>query len=263
MNRSFKQKYGFFLFVVICITIGLTYWFGIRKTIEAIKEKRDEIQKMLVIRENRVYKLSKLEEYAAQYEQITNDEKWLDIFTTRDDMIEFVRRLESLAKESDVVIVLEARSIPKSQKSTKKVPEKTTVEKESAGKGTAETKEKEVKSIIEGLPSSIFTYLALHITGETEKVAQYLHKVEALPVALDIISIEALRKENPNFLSEENKQAISIQENNQVLSQTGLVPETNENPFVVLETIESNEESKTNFFEVEIIADLVVYHPKK
>jgi hypothetical protein len=40
------------------------------------------------------------------------DEKWLDVFTARDNMIEFVRRLESLAEEEGVVVVLEAREAP-------------------------------------------------------------------------------------------------------------------------------------------------------
>ncbi len=121
MNGFLRQKYGLILLIGILIAMGLTYWFGIRKMLETIRVERDDIQRMLVIRENRNHQLSRLEEYGEQYARIVSDENRFNVLTARDEMIEFVRRLESLAEEGDVAVVLEVREVPKPQKKTKVV----------------------------------------------------------------------------------------------------------------------------------------------
>lgn len=268
MNGFFKRKYGAVLCFGIFIAIGLTYWFGIKKVVENIRVQRDAIQEILVARENRNHQLGRLAEYDSQYEKILDNEKLFDIFTTRDNMIEFVRRIESLAEENDVNVVLEAREVPKIPKKSKaSVDAKKTNEKDEVG-GTATPNDKDTKkdrSIIENLPSKTYTYLGLHVTGETEKVIAYLNKVETLPIALDIVSVDALRKENSSFEDIQKRQSLLAQDNS--LS-NGLENESttqvNGNPFSIPETQNSPKESvRAHAFELEVTANLVVYHPKE
>ncbi len=263
MNGFLRQKYGLILLVAISVAMGLTYWFGIRKMVETIRVERDDIQRMLVIRENRSHQLSRLEEYGDQYARIVNDEKWLNVFTARDEMIGFVRRLESLAEEGDVAVVLEVREVPKPSKKAKTVvkPVKTDEKEEEKGEATeavGDKKEKKETSILESLPSTTYTYLGLRVIGETEKVVRYLHKVETLPVALDVVSVETVRRENPLFLKEEEyRRQASIRQSiaPEVSTDTLLVPVPEENG--------TEEKSVMNAFEVQITANLVVYHPKE
>lgn len=269
MNGFFKQKYGLILFVGIFIAMGLTYWFGIRKMVDVIRTERDDIQRMLVIRENRSHQLGRLEEYDAQYERIVSDEKWLDIFMGRDNMIEFVRQLESLAEEEDVSVVLEAREAPKPVKKKPTSNSKPVDEKDS-GKNDAEAptdkKEKKDPGIFESLPSNTYTYLGLHVIGETEKVVRYLHKVETLPIALDIIAIEALRKENPDFSQEkESEKPASVEEQGASLISTNESVLREEGRDIFAEVPEEivSKKSETKAFRVEVTADLVVYHSKE
>ncbi|MBP6975508.1 MAG: hypothetical protein KBB51_01615 [Candidatus Moranbacteria bacterium] len=271
MNGFFKKKYGLILFIGIFIAIGLTYWFGIRRMMDVIRSDRDDIQRMLAIRENRNHQLSRLEEYDSQYERIVSDEKWLDTFTNRDDMIEFIRRLEFLAEEGGVTVILEAREAPKPSKKPKATvakPVKSDGKEEEgsdAAEGSSDKKEKKELSIIEGLPSTSYTYLGLHVTGETEKIVKYLHKVETLPIVLDIISIEALRKENPDFSQErESEQPVPVAENSvSMVSTNELIPQDpkDDSSAVPEEIVSEMPEMKA--FEVEVTADLVVYHPKE
>ncbi|MBP7811281.1 MAG: hypothetical protein KA054_00335 [Candidatus Moranbacteria bacterium] len=245
--------------------MGLTYWFGIRKMLETIRVERDDIQRMLVIRENRNHQLSRLEEYGEQYARIVSDENRFNVLTARDEMIEFVRRLESLAEEGDVAVVLEVREVPKPQKKTKVVvkPVKTDEKEEAKGEvtevsGDKKEVEKKEKSIIESLPSTTFTYLGLRVIGDTEKVVRYLHKVETLPIALDVVSIEAIRRENPLFLEkEEYRKQASIRQS--------LVPgvSTEGVSASVPEESDVQEKSVMNAFEVQVTANLAVYHPKE
>lgn len=268
MNGFFRQKYGLMLFIGIFIAIGLTYWFGIRKVMEAIRVNRDEIQKMLVIRENRNHQLGRLEEYGTQYAGIVSDEKWLDVFVGRDNMIEFVRRLESLAEDEKVSVTLEARDSlvlkPVKKKAAAGSADGKNAEDDDSST-SAGKKEKKDPSIIESLPSTAYTYLGLHVSGETAKVVRYLRKVESLPIVLDIIAIEALRKENPDFSRERvPEQPVPVGEKAPLLVSTSeSVPEetVGENPFTPSEKTGSGEEIKA--FEVEVTADLVVYHEKE
>lgn len=267
MNGIFKQKYGLILFISIFTAMSVTYWFGIRKVMEIIRVERDDIQKMLVIRENREHQLSRLAEYDVQYETIVQDEKWLDVFTARDNMIEFVRRLESLAEEEGVVVVLEAREAPKSLKKIQTAADLVKADKKESDEKGAEsaTKEKQDKkdpSILESLPSTTYTYLGLRVTGETKKVVRYLHKVEMLPVALDMVSIEAIRKENTNF-SEKTVQAPvpNPASDSAVLSVESTEPQIN--PFAIPEIADLESKPAVNAFELEVTAGLVVYHPKE
>ncbi len=268
MNGFFKRKYGIVLCLGIFIAIGLTYWFGIKKVVENIRVQRDAIQGILVARENRNHQLGRLTEYGSQYEKIVDDEKLFDIFTTRDNMIEFVRLVESLAEENDVTVVLEAREVPKIPKKPKApVDAKKTSEKDEVG-DTATPNDKDNKkdrSIFENLPSKTYTYLGLHVTGETEKVIAYLNKIETLPIALDIVSVDALRKENSSFEDKQEQQSPLVQENSvskEFANES--TTQVSENPFSIPETQDPPKEpTETHAFQLEVTANLVVYHPKE
>jgi hypothetical protein len=104
--------------------------------------------------------------------------------------------------------------------------------------------------------------LGLRVTGETKKVVKYLHKVEMLPVALDMVSIEAIRKENANF----SEKTVQVPVPNQasdlaVLSVESTEPQTN--PFAIPEIADLESKPAVNAFELEVTAGLVVYHPKE
>lgn len=268
MNGILKQKYGLILFIGIFVAMSVTYWFGIRKVMEIIRVERDDIQKMLVTRENREYQLSRLAEYDAQYETIIRDEKWLEALMARDDMVEFVRRLESLAEEEDVVVTFEAREVPKIAKKPKVTPKSTQssekdADAESSVSGTEKDKQtKKDPSILESLPSATYTYLGLHVTGETKKVVKYLRKVEMLPVVLDMISIDATRKENAHF-SEEISQALVPNQKSDLTEASVEGEEMRTNPFSIPETADLESKPAVNAFELEVTAGLVVYHPKE
>jgi hypothetical protein len=271
MNGLLKQKYALALLLAILMAMGLTYWFGIWKTVRHIRDARDEIQKMLVIRENRNHQLARLEEYRSQYEAILRDEKWFDAFTARERMIEFVRRLESLAEENGVVVTLEAREAPKAplKKVTKPAAsaEKTNEKGDDEGGSAVSTKDKPEKketSILEGLSSFTYTLLGLRVTGKTENVIRYLQRVETLPVALDVVALEAVRKENLNFSDEEVLEPIRNQEEEvAVLVTPEEVLQGTENPFSLQDNPTPETHLAQNAFELEVNASLVVYHPKE
>ncbi len=165
---------------------------------------------------------------------------------------------------------MEREQTPKKQKipiDSKKTDAKSAGEKNGDSISTKEAQGKQDKkdfNVIDSLPSTEFTYLGLHVKGETRKVIQYLRKVELLPVALDVISLEAIRNENLKFSEEKIQTPASNQEDgDSVLSVEGQDSRINSNPFTVPETIDFEKKSLTNAFELEVTAGLVVYQPKE
>lgn len=285
MSEYLKRKYGLILFLIILVAMVLTYWFGIRWLFANIRSERDAIQEMLVIREDRSRQLGKLEEYADQHDVILDNESTMDIFTDQEHMIEFVERLESLAGESGVEIVIEARDpivppkmVKKSttntnvsattDKDTKKEGEpddgksKETTSDSGNAKNAPNKKVKKGSGILENLPSDSYTHLGLRIIGETQQVITYLHRVENMPVALDVIAIDAMRKEKP--AKERVSPGAASLPSTPISDTSGVAQsEVNTNTLDVPEPVPVHLEVPENDFVLELVADLIVYHFKR
>jgi hypothetical protein len=87
-----------------------------------------------------------------------------------------------------------------------------------------------------------------------------------LPIALDIIAIEALRKENPDFSQEkESEKPASVEEQSASLISTNesILQEEGRDIFAEVPEEIVSKKSETKAFRVEVTADLVVYHSKE
>lgn len=253
MNEYIKKNLGLIMLVGIIVTMGLTYWFGVRFLNGVIAGKQENIQKSVTIRENRERQLSKLAEYEAQYDRILQEEEKLGVFTEKEHMIDFIKQLEALAKENDVKIVIEAReSAPVTKAPVKAAATDAEKTAEAGGVEKSDTKKKD-PSIIGNLPTQEYTRLALRVSGDTKKVVKYLHLVETLPVALDIIAVDAIRKERELQRVEAVAQNPSPAPESTTHEGAGLF-------VVVPEPVAEPEKPTETFFELEVVADTIVYH---
>lgn len=250
MNEYIKKNLGLVMLVGIILTMILTYWFGIRFLDGVIMSKQEGIQKSVAIRENRERQLGKLGEYENQYNRILEEEEKLGVFTEKEHMIDFIKQLEALAEEHGVKIVIEAReAIVVKTPPAKATPAATEAEK-AADAGSAEKVDaKKNQSIAGSLPTQEYTRLAVRVSGDTKKVIEYLHLLETLPVALDVISLDAVRKEK-----ELSTETTSIPE---------AVTHQDSGLFVVASEPESEKKKTEPFFELEVIADTIVYHSNR
>lgn len=250
MIEYINKNTGLIMLITIVMIMGLTYWFGIRSISGMIDSEKEGIQKSITTRENRERQLGKLQEYQDQYDAIVKDEAKLGVFTQKERMIDFIKQLEGLARERGVSISIETRD---NAPPAKPISKSTIPEGESVG--DKKTAAKADKSIIGNLPTQEYTHLALKVSGDTKKVIAYIHEVETLPVALDVIALDASRKEKEMMTP-----STSAVSETPVVGLSGhdgaglFVVNPISAPVIPVEPQKS--------FELEVIADTVVYHLK-
>ncbi len=103
--------------------MGIIAWFGIRPFHGFIKDKADAIQEYYAFRENRERQLKKLPDLEKQFEHILTHESTIDILSSEDQIVDFVKTIERLGEEAEVHIEIQSKDskgIVEKQKPTKK-----------------------------------------------------------------------------------------------------------------------------------------------
>lgn len=184
--------------------IGLVAWFGARPLLSTIQTKMDDIQKLAFTREHREKQLERLPDLEAQHAIIDEHDERLEIILTKDRLVEFIETLERLAVDEEVVIEIESREnafleSKVTVKEKKETPAKTATPADKSDE-VAETPKKAPASketgIITELPLKKFLKLTITVTGKYGNIVRYLHRVETLPYALDVIGMNI--KERPS-----------------------------------------------------------------
>lgn len=197
--------------LLLLLMIGGIAWFGIRWLAETITVKKNDIQKLLVTREQREKQLERLPDLEAQHNLVKEEGDRLDIILRKDRLVEFIEVLERLATQEKVEIKIESRDNafleskvtpaektgvnskqPKAASSEPVVEEGEATSK----KGNPATKE---TGIVADLPFKKYLKLTITLTGKYEDLVRYLHRLESLPYALDVISLNLREKpESPD-----------------------------------------------------------------
>ncbi len=186
----------------LIVMIGLAGWFVIRPFLVTIKGKMDDIQRLSVTREHREKQLEKLPDLETQHALIEAEGDQIDIILTKERLVEFIETLERLALVDAVEIEIESRDNAFLESKVTAV-EKTT-KKEGAKPAATDNLDEPVETpkrgaketgIITELPLKTFLKLTITVTGEYASVVRYLHHLETLPYALDVIALNI--KEHP------------------------------------------------------------------
>ena len=177
------------LMIGAIIAIG---WFGIQPFLKTILEKMDSIQKLSVTRDHREKQLERLPELEAEHALIQERSKELDIILEKERLVDFIEQLEALAITNGVEIEILSRDNAFLESKV------TAIEKKSGSKGgdkneevISQPKKGAVKEtgILTELPFEKFLKLTITLKGEYQAIVQYLHQLETMPFALDVIGI--------------------------------------------------------------------------
>jgi len=194
--------------------MGLIGWFGIRPFLSTIQQKMDDIQKLSVTREHREKQLERLPDLEAQHELIGEHEGRIGIILTKDRIVEFIQEIEQLAEDEDVKIEIESRDnafleskvTPTEKKDAPAKSATTPTEKAEAaadpGKKAPTSKE---TGLVTELPLKKYLKLTITVTGEYGNAVRFLHRLETLPYALDVIGLNMkLRSEEGDLVANES-----------------------------------------------------------
>src|SRR6185369_1865341 len=191
MNNPISKKYiPLIIMLLILAGMGLIFWFGIMPLRHFIVDKADEIQQFYTVRENRQRQINQLPELQSQFDTIVAGEKRLDILLPKSRIVDFVKTLEGLARESRVEISIQSSNKGEVQTKTVKKPVKKSTDQEN------KTAEKTAPTIIDMLPYDSFLRISIKAHGEYADIVTFLHKMETLPFGLDVIGIQVKKIED-------------------------------------------------------------------
>lgn len=183
----------------ILLSIGLLGWFGIRPLYQLIATKMDAIQQLDVLREYRSNEIKRLPELEKQFALIDAQAPGMDIILSKEALVGFVEQLEELAVAAGVNIEITSRD-------NAFLESKVTVIKDGAAKEKKDvvspedegsipptpaqkSKTKGAQGLLEKLPLKKYIRLTLTVQGTYANLISYLHKVETMPYALEVIGL--------------------------------------------------------------------------
>lgn len=174
---------------LLLLVVGVV-WVGLGPLEKSIERKRDQVQELQVLSEYRERQSALLPELEEQYQFIVENAATLDITTSKDKIVDFVRTLEMLADTVGVKVTIASRDNALLESKTT-IDNKTTVD--ATGNKSAPSAKKDPRKetgLLAELPLPDYLRLDVTVTGPYIALAQYLNKLETLPFALDVVGIE-------------------------------------------------------------------------
>lgn len=164
-----------------------------------IRNEMDEIQKLDVLREYRGRQLQQLPELERQHSLINERGKKLDIIVTKDELVQFIQTLEELANETGVKITIASKDntlleskitlVTPPTKGSKGAADQNTVQEDAAPAPQPKRSAKQSEGLLDEIVLKKYIRLTLTVTAPYESMIAYLHKIETLPYATDIIGV--------------------------------------------------------------------------
>lgn len=244
--KKYKRSFPIVMALLLFSGMGLIAWFGIRPFQGFVTEKADGIQEYYATRENREAQLKRLPDLQGQFENIKEKEGALAILLPEKNVVDFVQTLERLAKENGVWVEIRSKTgnIIEEKKAAKVPVKKTTVD--TGGDSDGATPAKGTPSILDAVPFDRYLHVEVVVKGEYKTIVTFLHKMETLPIALDVIGMnmkmrdmeaEAALPNNPGrnpFLMFAQDGAASLASADEQPSSTEQIPGTLEASFDTL-----------------------------
>lgn len=231
------------LFALLLAMVGII-WYGIVPLKQAIYEKMRGIQEFYAMRENRQKQVVRLPELKAQYNAILQNEKLLDVLISENEIVNSVKTFEGIANETHVEMSITAKENGQITE-----PKKVVVKADQPVKGDADLSLKNSASkekpadILSDIPFDRYLYLSVRVRGRYEDIVVFLHKMETLPMGLDVIRVEMKKGETPDVV--------------------GSVSGSGINPFLMLGGSTQAESSVSEKDVFEAVFDVLIYVDKK
>ncbi len=195
MNASFRKYFPLIIILGFFLGMYLLWQWGIdpvKRNIRSMLDKREETK---ILEEATRKRLGELPELERQYALIRENGGVLDIFTNREDIVRFIEAIEKTAEKSGVTISIESKELEKKKSSTTAKERKDAADaKDKEGQSAPEKKKDE--SILGNLPFQEYLSFVIHVTGKYPEVGLFLHRLETIPFALDVVSINIHFVEN-------------------------------------------------------------------
>lgn len=188
---SFFKKYSLLISLFsLLLAMGAIFWFGIMPLKQSLDNKLRGIQEFYAGQENQEKQIKKLPELKNQYDVIIENESKLDILLSEDQIVDFIKTLEGLAKEMDVQMTITSKENGQIIEPKKVVTKAVPLDGDTTAATEKNTTKPKVVSILEDVPFDRYLRLSLNVGGQYSNIISFLRKIETLPVGLDIVGVE-------------------------------------------------------------------------
>ncbi len=189
--KNFFKKYSFVITLLLIITLmGVTFWFGIVAMYQKAVSLRDDIQKEIAHKENRERQIKRLPEIKSQYETVLSEEGHFNILLTEDRMVGLIQTMESLAEKTGTEVAIQSNSAKFEDQTKKKTATKSEDASDDAEAKKDNSQDDTKKTLASSLPYPNYLRLTLTVKGDYTEIVNFLHSLETLPVALDVLGVE-------------------------------------------------------------------------
>ena len=179
------QQYKDYGIIAFIIAVGFVVaWYGIIPLQKDIRDKMDASQRLLTDREIRETLVAGIVDLRDQKTLVSQKEDRLNIVIHKDDIVDLIKVIEGLAKDSNVAISIDS----KDQLAIIKPPAKPAA-KDAPKDAPKEAPKNTEKSLLETLPSDKRLGIAIKLTGSYDHIVGFVRKLESMPYATDIVAV--------------------------------------------------------------------------
>jgi len=192
INKFIKQNSTWLIASIISITVVLFFVFLIMPNIESIKIKSNLIEEKKLdneIEKSKIEKINSMQESLNNYESKKSE---LPAFYENNQIVDLVKKLESMAQETGNDITLKAVSDSKPKTESKE---------------TAKKKKKDEKIITDNLVYDKYISLDVSLKGSYPDLINFLEKIENSRMLINVLSIE-IRKTSSSSNQLKSEEAI-------------------------------------------------------
>ena len=192
MNTSLHKLVPVGIIIVSALFFAAVFAWGIFPLQDLIAEKANTIEADRTPQGNEENRMKELPLLRETYEHILRNEDKLDTLVSHDQIVPFIERIEALARDDDVEIVItnQGKTDPKKKPVAGGAGKSGDVSAtEGSGSSSSEKKKKD-ESILGNLPLDTTMQLRFDVRGRYVDALQFLHQIEALPYALDVVALD-------------------------------------------------------------------------
>ncbi|MDD5084066.1 MAG: hypothetical protein PHT88_04050 [Candidatus Moranbacteria bacterium] len=176
MNIFWNQYKAYIITLSIAVFGVALVWFGMIPMQKRIKDQMNRSQEVMTDQEIHDELVASLSDVLDQKDVVEAKENQLQVVINRSDIVDLVKDIEALAKETNNTIAIDAKD-QLAAASANKLKKSTTTDEKAAE-----------KTIIDTLPSEHSIGIAIKLTGSYSDIVAFIQKLESMPYETDIVA---------------------------------------------------------------------------
>ncbi|MFZ1720379.1 MAG: hypothetical protein WAU28_03445 [Candidatus Moraniibacteriota bacterium] len=192
MNASLHKLVPVGIITISVLFFVAVFTWGIFPLQDLITEKANTIEADRALQASKEGRIKELPELKETYDHILKNEGVLDMLVSHDQVVPFIEQIETLAHDDGVEIIItnQGKLDPKKKPAPSGVGKSDDASSTESRGGASSEKKKKDETILGNLPINTNMQLRFDVRGKYTDALQFLHQIETLPYALDVVALD-------------------------------------------------------------------------